>query len=383
MLDVIQDEVKAIHRILANPTPPRSYAQAAGGKGGSETVPIPRRTYREMVVRTGAETEAQKRRNGRELVEDIQKAGAPQVVAARRLRSGDILLTTTDNESRTQLQKEKSWTSGVGEGAEVRRKQYAVVTHGIKVAQMDMSNKTDAIKAIYTQNPSWKDQVEILNIAWTDRKRFGGKSVSSLIIGVAEPAQGDILIDGGMLWDYQLHDCEPFSGQCRITQCYKCYQYGHIGRMCSNEEICGFCGKLDHKTDECLRKPDPTRHRCPICPGHGKYTAWAPSCPIRKEKREEAQRAYLQRPTRFLPRPESPPTQQFQFIGTNLEDLEGRPRKRTAPDTTWQVVPKRGRPRKVILNPESQSTLDGSFVSTVRTPSESQHITPDSMDEGN
>src|ERR1700709_2830841 len=98
---------------------------------------------------------------------------------------------TIDNKSRTRLQKEKGWASAVGAGAEVRRKQYAVVMHGIQVSQIDLSKKAEVIKEIYAQNPRWKESIEILNVAWADRKRVGTKSVSSLIIGVAEPVQGD------------------------------------------------------------------------------------------------------------------------------------------------------------------------------------------------
>jgi hypothetical protein len=47
-------------------------------------------------VAAGIETEEQKRRNGKELVEELNKRCVGKVLAARRLGSGDVLITTID-----------------------------------------------------------------------------------------------------------------------------------------------------------------------------------------------------------------------------------------------------------------------------------------------
>ena len=51
----------------------------------------------------GSETLAEKRQNGKELVEDLNKGLEKIVVAARRLPSGDILVTMTNREARQEL----------------------------------------------------------------------------------------------------------------------------------------------------------------------------------------------------------------------------------------------------------------------------------------
>ena len=47
-----------------------------------KVVAVPTRLYREITVAPGREALEQKRRNGKELVEDIQREGAGTVVAA-------------------------------------------------------------------------------------------------------------------------------------------------------------------------------------------------------------------------------------------------------------------------------------------------------------
>lgn len=67
-------------------------------------------------------------------------------MAARRLRSGDILVTTKDQEAKARLQKEPQWLEGVGAGAEVRRKRYTVIAHGIRRTQLDTSDQNKALR---------------------------------------------------------------------------------------------------------------------------------------------------------------------------------------------------------------------------------------------
>ena len=145
------------------------------------------------------------------------------MVAARRLRSGDILVTTKDPKAKARLQKEPQWLEGVGTSVEIRRKRYMVIVHGIRRAQLDTSDQKKAFTEIYAQNQGLKGRVEILGATWARRTPKEGTLTSPLLLSVAEPAQGDILIDEGFLWNYQLHNCKPFYGGYKITQCFKCY----------------------------------------------------------------------------------------------------------------------------------------------------------------
>jgi hypothetical protein len=105
------------------------------------------------------------------------------------------------------------------------------------------------------------------------------------------------LIDAGLIWQYELHDCEPFTGNCVITQCFKCYQYGHVGHHCHNTQRCGFCAAPGHNTNDCLGKEEKAMHRCVLCKGN--HPSWARECPERVKQAELAKAAYNTRPVRY------------------------------------------------------------------------------------
>jgi hypothetical protein len=96
---------------------------------------------------------------------------------------------------------------------------------------------------------------------------------------------------------HELHDCEPFDGNCVVTQCFKCYRYGHVGHNCHNTQRCGVCAAPGHVTNDCLGKEDRTKHQCVNC--QGKHQSWARECPERKKQTTAAQEAYSTRPVRY------------------------------------------------------------------------------------
>ena len=99
------------------------------------------------------------------------------------------------------------------------------------------------------------------------------------------------------MWHHGLHDCEPFDGNCVVTQCFKCYQYGHVARVCQNLPRCGCCAAPGHVANDCLGKEDNSKHRCVNC--RGKHQSWARECPERAKRTSAARQAYNERPIRF------------------------------------------------------------------------------------
>lgn len=130
-------------------------------------------------------------------------------------------------------------------------------------------------------------------MAWAKKLLRAGRKTGLLHISVAEPKQANALIRSGLIWDYQLHDCEPFTGECLITQCFRCYQYGHVARMCRNNSQCGFCGGMSHATDDCMSKEDKAKHRCVPCgTAAAKHPSWDRNCLVRMKQAESAKLAY-------------------------------------------------------------------------------------------
>ena len=68
-------------------------------------------------------------------------------MAARRLPSGDMMLTTDEEGTRTKWLVDQKWLSVFGEGARVKRREFVVIAYGIKVAQVQ--NLDEAVRDIY------------------------------------------------------------------------------------------------------------------------------------------------------------------------------------------------------------------------------------------
>jgi hypothetical protein len=170
----------------------------------------------------------------------------------------------------------------------------------------------ERIEQIYKQNPGIREVVDILRVAFSKRLLRSGRTTGSLIISVAEPEQANRLIDAGLIWHHELHDCEPFDGNCVVTQCFKCYKYCYVGHNCRNTQRCGVCAALGHVTNDCLGKEDRTKHQCVNC--RGKHQSWARECPERKKQTTAAQEAYSTRPVRYQVGAELPVRTKRTFI---------------------------------------------------------------------
>jgi hypothetical protein len=120
-------------------------AAAAGAQSRTQSrnepwKPVPARHKREIIVSKGEETPEQARRTRKELIEQLNRAGMEgQVVAARNLPSGDIVLTTDDEQTRTKWLVDHKWLATFGAGARVKRREFVVLAHGIKVGQVQQS----------------------------------------------------------------------------------------------------------------------------------------------------------------------------------------------------------------------------------------------------
>lgn len=297
--------VKETVRLLkgSNTRPVASYAAAvkAGILGPREekAVPVPQRQRREVIISPKGETPAQRQRTNREIYEDIQRAGGKGILTTRRLPSGDIAVICEDNRAKEALEETGQGVQGAAALAEIRRRTYIVLAHGISIKRLDLTKTKEATHELYQLNKTIQGKVDILGLKWA-QKNIGSRTRATLQIKVASSTQANLLIDRGLVVDCQIHYCEPFVGECRVTQCYKCYKYGHIAAMCKSLERCGYCSKTGHKTADCMHKGQPEKHQCSACEKTGaRHVSWSSECPTRRANVERARLCYAQRPTRY------------------------------------------------------------------------------------
>lgn len=92
-----------------------------------------------------------------------------------------------------------------------------------------------------------------------------------------------------MVWDGQIHQCQLYDRACRVKQCFRCYNYGHIGTQCNASQTCGYCGE-QHESKHCSRKGvEGFAPRCAVC--KDSHTAWSNACPARKKELQRVEQA--------------------------------------------------------------------------------------------
>lgn len=365
----LKDLTTAVRKLVQQPAqrgPQLSYAAVLQGVGkpmppqAQGEMPVPARRSRELVIAPGTETTAQKQRSGREIVRDVnEKIQCEAVVAARRLPSGDTLLTFEGEEAKRKWQGNIKVTEAFGADAKLRIREYTVIAHGVRVASLDVKDQKAGIASIYTQNPALKGVVTVVRIGWSHKTIKQGKRTAPLFLGIAEPEQANLLIEQGLLLGAEFHDCEIFCGDCQVTQCFRCQSYGHTAKHCQNVVRCGHCAAAGHKSTDCTKKEDHTAHRCVVC--KGKHPAWSRDCSVRKAQAAAARQAYLSRPSRFqirIKHRETPITQtpiidlRFNtsqettaFVGSTVEsDIEVEapppPKRRRGRPFAYESLPK-------------------------------------------
>jgi hypothetical protein len=96
------------------------------------------------------------------------------------------------------------------------------------------------------------------------------------------------LLSYGIKLSYLVYKVEEFKQVPRITQCFRCQNFGHIAKNCKNEkQICPRCGKNDHELDD-NNKPicKETVRFCVNC--NGDHSSAYAKCPKKTERINKA-----------------------------------------------------------------------------------------------
>ena len=91
-----------------------------------------------------------------------------------------------------------------------------------------------------------------------------------------------------MVYQDQLYECELYSPESKVRQCFNCQEYGHIGTRCYKPQKCRWCS-LPHPTQDCMTKDTRDNNGkyqkvCANCKGN--HEAWHKHCPTMKAEIE-------------------------------------------------------------------------------------------------
>lgn len=243
----------------------------------------------------------------------IGQDGKPAGV--RRLQSGDLEFQMTSIADRKKMETEAGWTKVIAGSAQVRRRTYAVMAHGVRMENINMNDQGAAISGLIAQNRSLHKDIRITKVSWLKSAIEAKKNFSSLIVETTSPSHANAMIKHGLVEDHEVKICTAFHKNIQLGQCFKCYEYGHFARNCKSGTKCGKCAK-GHETENCTE----TSRCCAACktPGH---EAWSKLCPVRREHMVRLDVVRAAQPLLYAEEAPSPPS-------TVSSQVRGRKRDR-------------------------------------------------------
>jgi hypothetical protein len=212
------------------------------------------------------------------------KEAIKQVIAARRLPSGDISFSTLTEKARIDLEKSSDWLRAVAPTAEVRRTTFAVFVHGVRVQGVNTNDQIRTIKDIREENSQLHLNLEITRILWLKQTITEQKRYSSLILETANPETANRIISQGLIHEGELKTSVRFLSEGKVTRYYNCQGYGHIAKVYRGLTACGECAG-QHLSEACTKGPERSR-KCAACKGN--HRAGSQKCEIEMKERERA-----------------------------------------------------------------------------------------------
>jgi hypothetical protein len=210
---------------------------------------------------------------------------------------------------------------------------------------------------------------------------------------IESTAQANRLIQEGVVMRYDLKSVEIYDPKSRVTQCFNCQQYGHIGPACTSQQRCGYCGG-QHVTEDCAEKSQVTNKQCAACKV-GDHTSWSQACPARQREVARAKQAQRIRPRLY---PASTP---MTFAFTDSTPATSTRSASVAPEEEWTMVGEKkrrfnqpGRPiggvgkaKTIQMRPEDRSILSftqSTSSSTINVPSsQAESLAPEATPADN
>ena len=213
---------------------------------------------------------------------------AVKIVAAYQLKSGDIQVIASTTAEATQLKEHQGWLSGLGEHAELIVPTYGVIVHGISTKSINVNNQEATIQQMLADNYTVIPDAKVKHVGWLTKEAHL-KRASSIVAEFTEPEMANAVIYAGLVWDNQVHQCQLYDRTCRVKQCFRCYNYGHIGTQCNLSQVCGYCAER-HESKHCKHHGvEGFTPRCAVC--KGSHTAWSNACPARRKELQRVEQA--------------------------------------------------------------------------------------------
>jgi hypothetical protein len=126
------------------------------------------------------------------------------------------------------------------------------------------------------QHDNAQHNIAIKDITPLIRKRQDNKVDESIVVFTDDVQAANNCIKRGFYINCERKFLERYCPHLRITQCFKCHNYGHQATQCKHTKRCGNCGDEGHNTNECHSG----EAKCVHC--NKAHPAWHHECATRK-----------------------------------------------------------------------------------------------------
>jgi len=304
-MEQMSKDLNDIKKLLAKPTP--TYAQIAAtepptshhgtptnqGKRNTDKNKIKKKQRDKLTITITAATAPDTIKNqlktmhAKDMIQKCQSAitehfkegHIPKIHGISKL-SDDAYRFHCESEEDPQLLLNKMDWSLIFNGVSVRKRKYGIVIHGVPKKDLDPTKdgNEETRQEIEEENASRNLHIEKIDPLRRTQKHLNKVSAHhSVVIFTHSMEEADECLRRGIIIKGRYYQPEKYTPELNITQCFKCYKFGHIAKHCKNEQKCGKCGENEHETSHC---DNDTK-----CAGCGdSHPAWHIECSKRDEE---------------------------------------------------------------------------------------------------
>ena len=164
-----------------------------------------------------------------------------------------------------KLEYDLIWFLIINQAVKINHRKFTIIIHEMYMTTLNCSKQKMIIQQFFDQNMHFKNHIKILSTHWFKRILKKNKSNTHLIINMMFLIQINLLISESLLFHSKLKNYKLFHEDCKIIQCFNCYEYKYIVRICWKEKKCDICAASNHNNQTCSFWNVSVRHRCINC----------------------------------------------------------------------------------------------------------------------
>jgi hypothetical protein len=148
----------------------------------------------------------------------------------RRLFNENLKLLASFEEIKTRMKRYLTLMNNIISSTTTMKKTYVVLTHNVRLSNVNIFNQKTAINKIIKQNNTLHKILDILRMTWIQKIINQRQNFFFLIIEIVNSKITYRQIKKKLSNKHTHLVCEYFEKKCRIKQCFKCQRYDYVSK---------------------------------------------------------------------------------------------------------------------------------------------------------